>query len=674
MSKSKDLQDALVDFFENTEKGKEYITVMETTDSRIITLNLDDVFDYSSYVFDNLLDDDILNIIEEAVTYIITIHGGNRDPPIQTIITGSKIPTMFIHEINSKYISKIIRVHGMVSRASPHIKPVYSKAVFMCTNCGSRSIAVEQFSPFFLFKPLGKCTKCGLPSPMWIPDDTISIFKDSQEFTTQENQNDIASNRIPSQIRCITYRQNCMNYVNCGDDVDVIAVVKLYRRDRTSFAIPYLEVLSIEKRKKELSEIILDKTDVERILELSRMPDVYERMVKSFAPSIYGNTEEKEAILHSIFGSPEEVKRDITIRGTIHLLMVGDPATAKSQLLRAAIKLAPKGMYALGRGTSAAGLTASLSKNVDTGEWEISAGVLVLSDEGISCIDEIDKMREEDRINVHEAMEQGTVTINKAGIHAMLRAKTAILSAANPALGKFDKEKSVFDKLGTFPPSLFSRFDLIYTLFDEPDEDVDRKVVSHIIDDDDEEENLLIPLELFRKYIIYAKKINPTLSEEGKQYLKDYFVKIRSSSAYSVQKDIPFTYRQFESLKRLTLAHARMLLKEQADMEDVKVVERLFNKFLDDIGHDVTGVGCGMGKEKRGDVEMAHNLIMTALRTNGMMTMEQLHDEIVNRYKISEKIFHRVFYELRQTQIYEPIAGKYSLSGGSSQQTQQTLE
>jgi replicative DNA helicase Mcm len=584
---------------------------------------------------------------------VISSHGGSNDPPIQSIITGMKVPTMYIHEINSKCVGKVIRFHGMVSKASPKIRPVYKKAVFQCSNCGGKSVPIEQFNPFFLFKPLGKCQTCQIQSPTWIPDDCSSTFINSQDFTVQENQNDIPSHRIPSQIRCITYEDFLMNYVNCGDDVNIFGIVKLIRKDKSSFTFPYVEVLNIEKRRKELSEAEISNEDIIKIVELAHTPDLYELMIKSFAPSIFGCRKEKEAILHSIFGAPEEIKHDITIRGTIHLLMVGDPATAKSQLLRAAIKLAPKAMYAMGRGTSAAGLTAALSQNPDSKEWEISAGVLVLADEGIACIDEIDKMRDEDRVNMHEAMEQGTVTINKAGIHAILRAKASIISAANPALGRYDKAKSVFRNLGDFPPSLFSRFDLIYTLFDNPDEEIDEQVVTHIMSADTEAG--LIPDDLFKKYIIYSKKINPKLSEEAKDYLKKYFVRIRNASIMATQKDVPFTFRQFEALRRLTLAHARMLLKEEADMSDVEVVEDLFDKFLKDVGHDIGGVETGDDKETRTTKEEIGNFILAFLQTNQKeVHITELKQE-AKRKGIDSEMFRKMLTQLaNQSLIYTP--------------------
>lgn len=657
----KDLQDALANEFFETEKGKKYIDAMEINNVRLLNLNLDDVYEYSTAVFDGLINcQNILDVIGEAATYSLVVRGGSQDPHVKVAIIGTKIPTMFIHEINSRFVRKIIKVHGMVTRASPHIRPLYAKIVFACSNCGELTVPIEQPNPFLLIKPLGKCQNCKT-IPSWIPDDAMSTFLDSQEFNTQESQNDIPSNRIPSSVKCLTFEPRLMNYTNCGDDVDLYAIVKLLRRDKSAFTTPYLEIVNIEKRKKELSEIKLSVKDEEEVIALSQRPDVYQLLVESFAPSICGNGPEKQAILHAIFGAPEEVKKDITVRGTINFLMVGDPSTAKSQLLRAAIKLAPKGMYALGRGASGAGLTAALHQNEDSKEWEIAAGVLVLADEGIACIDEIDKMREEDRVNIHEAMEQGTVSINKAGVHATLRAKAAVIAAANPTLGKFNKQKSIFDNIADFPPSLFSRFDLIFTLVDEPDVIKDREVVEHIMKGCDE--SCLVPNELYKKYIIYAKKINPTMTEEAQKYLQDYFVTARGKSALSAQKDIPFTFRQFEAMKRLTLAHARMLLKKESDITDVEAIKPLFDKFMSDIGNDVIGLECNKSKGTREKTIDAKDLITKLLQLNGVMTLETIRDEIVNKKGISNNIFYNVWNQLRTNDVMEREQGKFCLRG-----------
>jgi replicative DNA helicase Mcm len=381
----------------------------------------------------------------------------------------------------------------------------------------------------------------------------------------------------------------------------------LKKHSKSKFNITYLEVLDIVKRRKDPALIEFSPEEIEQIKVLAKDPMIYKKMINSLAPSLYGHEDEKEAVLLAIFGSPEEVREDLTIRGNIHILMVGDPATAKSQLLRAAVELSPRGMYAMGRGTTAAGLTAALHKTDNTDEWEISAGVLVLADEGVAAIDEIDKMREEDRINIHEAMEQQTVSIDKAGVHAQLRARTAVIAAANPMMGRYDQNKSVFENLPKFPPSLFSRFDLIFRVLDIPNEEYDTKVVSHIIDSTCGKSP--IDRALLRKYIAYSKKIKPILSSDAANDLKAYFIAVRRTYT-SDQKTFPFSYRQFEALKRLTLARARSLLKEKADRSDVEDVKRLFDVFLRDIGGDVTSIETGTSTNVMNLVK----LIIDALR------------------------------------------------------------
>lgn len=655
-----DLRDAMQQFFES-DFGKKYIDEVERKNNFNVIVNVDDVHQFSPSIWNELLTNGYaIKATEMAIKSIIVTSGGN-DPPVQVGLCGTKIPTMLLHQINSEYVSKIIKVRGVVTKSSPSIKPVYQETVFSCSNCGAHTVPVPQENPFMLMKPLGVCEACKM-RPMWMPVDEESSFIDSQDFTIQESQNDISSNRIPAHVKCITYKRFLMNKINCGDDIEIVGMVKIFRPNKTTFTVPYIEVVSVDKKSKDLKSIELSDDDLNEIMVLNQNPDVYKMLIKSFAPSIFGHEMIKESILLSMFGAPEEKKPDISIRGTIHILMVGDPSTAKSQLLKAAMKLAPKGMYALGRGTTAAGLTASLSRNEETNEWEIAAGVLVLADEGIACIDEMDKMREEDRVNIHEAMEQGTVTINKAGIHATLRAKASVISAANPELGRFEQGK-IFDNLGKFPPSLYSRFDLIFTLFDKPDEENDRKVVSHIINGENEE-LAIIPQDLFQKYIIYSKHINPTLSREAKDALMDYFVCVRQSSKTCVQKDVPFTYRQFESLKRLTLAHARMLLKPEADMDDVIAVKLVFKRYLEDIGYDALFQETGKTSAQREAIRGADDLIRALLQQYGEMSENDMWIE-AEKIHIQKKSFFQTLNQMYSKGIiYCPKkSGLYRLVG-----------
>jgi len=588
------LKSQLTSFF-NDPKGQHYISDFASGKIKEIILDLDEVASFDTDISNNLIKNALsygMAALENAITFCLNSGSGVSIGNSQISITGTFSQSL-IHKIGADDIGHIVKIHGLVNKTAP-IHPMYIQAVFKCMLCQEESQSIVQENPWILTKPFPKCDHCN-ERTQWEPIPQLSILKDSQEFTIQESYDDIPSSKIPRPIRCITFKNHLLNFVNCGDDVEAICMVNTMSASqkftKTKFNIIYLEVLAVNKRRKDPEAMVFTPEEELVFKELVKDPDFYMKMMNSLAPSLYGHENEKEAVLLAIFGSPEEVREDIVIRGNIHILMVGDPATAKSQLLRAAVELSPRGMYAMGRGATAAGLTAALHKDNETGEWEISAGVLVLADGGVAAIDEIEKMREEDRVLIHEAMEQQTVSIDKAGYHVQLKARTAVIAAANPSLGRYDQYKSVFENLPKFPPSLFSRFDLIFKVLDIPNEQADREVVDHIIDS--AERKSPIDRKLLKKFIAYSKRIKPKLSNEGAESLKNYFIAVRKGYT-SDQKTFPFSYRQFEALRRLTLARARSLLKTEADTSDVECVKRLFDVFLKDtVGGDVTQLETG---------------------------------------------------------------------------------
>jgi len=573
-----------------------------------------------------------MSALEDAVIDYVVNFGFKKIERTHISITGT-IPQSLIHEIGSKDVGKIIRIHGLINKTAP-IHPMYIEAVFKCVLCGAESQMIVQENPWLLTKPMPKCEGCD-ERTTWEPVPQLSEMEDSQEFTVQESYDDISSNKIPRPMRTIIFKHHLLNVVNCGDDVEILCIVNAMsatqKFTKTKFNIIYLEALSITKRRKDPESMVFTVEEELQIKELAKDPEIYNKMINSLAPSLYGHENEKEAVLLAIFGSPEEKREDIVIRGNIHILMVGDPATAKSQLLRAAVELSPRGMYAMGRGTTAAGLTAALHKDSDNGEWEISAGVLVLADEGIAAIDEIEKMRDEDRVNIHEAMEQQTVSIDKAGYHVQLKARTAVIAAANSIFGKYDREKSLRQNLGAkFPESLFSRFDLKFKVLDEPNSEMDMKVVTHIID----YKQIKSPVDrnLLRKYIGYSKKIKPTLSEEAADILKTYFGEVRKNPANKGT-----TYRQFEALKRITLAHARSLLKLMADKSDVEATRRLFDVFV----YETLKGDALNGEDGGNDFERAKSHILNALEIKPMTK-----DDLQNSIRCDDKDFNKAFKDL----------------------------
>jgi len=609
-----ELADRMKLFFD-TEDGKKYIDEI-LSGKRTILINLDELEKWDANLSGA--------IINEAIKYGIkafeeALKEASGASDVEVGFYGDCVPFVKVHEISSKHIGKMIKIRGLVNRTH-FIKPMAVRVVFKCRECGIDTMPILQESPFALTPPFGKCEGCGISKPKYDVVEELSDYIDSQEFSIQEAYEDV-SGRIPQRLRLIAHKKYLINKVYCGDLVEITGVVRLIpeyrRRSKSRFNTPYMEVHHVKKKSKDPESIEISKEEEEKIIELSRKPNIYSTLVRNVAPSLYGMENCKEASLLSLFGGVIKHRNDITVRGNIHVFFIGDPSTAKSQLLRAVAELSPRGMFSSGRGATAAGLTASLNRD-ENGEWIIEAGVLVLADKGVACIDEIDKMRKEDRVNIHEAMASQIVSINKAGIHSTLMARTAVVAAANPTLGNYDRSKSVFANLSDFPPALFSRFDLIFILIDKPKDEFDRKVAEHIANNDEVDET--IDRELFKKYIAYAKRINPTISKEAKELLMEHFLSIRKRMSETwTEETTPITFRQFEALIRLCEAHARILLKDEADVEDAEDVIKIFNKFLSDISFDIGTLEGGPSKSsKEYAIKMIRSIILNKQTSDGV--------------------------------------------------------
>lgn len=286
---------------------------------------------------------------------------------------------------------------------------------------------------------------------------------------------------------------------------------------------------------------------------------------------------------------PKVTEDGTRIRGDIHILIVGDPGTAKSQLLQYAARIAPRGIYTTGKGATAAGLTAAVIRDKATGEYYLEAGALVLADGGVAAIDEIDKMRDEDRSAIHEAMEQQTVSIAKAGIVARLNARTTVIAAGNPKFGRYLQNRTLSENIN-LPVTILSRFDLIFILKDKPNPEEDRRLASHVLRVHKEADRIRpeIPPDLLKKYVSYARRyVKPKLTSEAQKLLEDFYVEMRKIGADNPEAPIAITARQLEALVRLAEAHARMALKNEVTAEDAEAAIRLMKSFLERAGLDV---------------------------------------------------------------------------------------
>lgn len=325
--------------------------------------------------------------------------------------------------------------------------------------------------------------------------------------------------------------------------------------------------------------------DEEKITTLGRDPEVYEKISKSIASAIYGHADIKKAVACLLFGgSPKRLPDGMRLRGDINVLLLGDPSVAKSQFLKFTERVAPIAVYTSGKGASAAGLTAAVIKDPVTREFQLEGGAMVLADGGVVCIDEFDKMKPGDRVAIHEAMEQQTISIAKAGITTILNSRTSVLAAANPLFGRYDDLKHAAEQID-FQSSILSRFDAIFIVRDHRKEELDKQIASHVVNLHmrrlDEAGEAEIGIEDLKKYLTYAKmKIFPRLGEEAGAMLQDMYVTDRQNSK-DQKKDrktngIPITVRQLEAIIRLSEAIARMHLQTMVKPQHIEEAHRLF--------------------------------------------------------------------------------------------------
>jgi replicative DNA helicase Mcm len=525
-----------------------------------------------------------------------------------------KIPNRIpIRELRSKHLSRFVSIEGMIRKAT-EVRPRITKAAFQCLRCGHIT-EVEQNS-FKFEEPFAGCENdtCGKKGPFKVSIED-STFIDAQKLQIQESPENLKGGSQPQSLE-VDAEDDLTGNVTPGDRVIVNGVLKSRQRTlkdgKSTFYDLVLEANSIERLDKDFDELEITLEDEEQILELSHDPAIYEKIIGSIAPSIYGYEDIKEALALQLFsGVVKNLPDGSRIRGDIHMMLVGDPGIAKSQLLRYVVKLSPRGVFTSGRSASASGLTAAAVKDdMNDGRWTIEGGALVMADMGIAAVDEMDKMRTEDKSALHEAMEQQTISIAKAGIIATLKSRCALLGAANPKYGRFDKYEGIADQIN-MPPALLSRFDLIFVLLDTPNQSLDNRIANHILQShyagelSEQRQNLpgstitedfvdaeleviqpVIEAEIMRKYVAYSRKnVYPVMEEDARLHIIDFYTGIRKSGE-GKNTPVPVTARQLEALVRLSEASARVRLSNIVTLEDAKRTIRIVMNCLKNVGVD----------------------------------------------------------------------------------------
>lgn len=533
-------------------------------------------------------------------------------------------------QLSSAYLNQLVEVRGIVTRATL-VRPKLVRSAHYCAATGLlshreyRDVTSHRGPPTSTVYPTRDVNGNLLTTQFG-----LSTFIDHQQLTVQELPETAPPGQLPRSVEIIL-EGDLRDAAKPGDRVAIVGVYKPVTPKVNATISGVFRALMVATGVRRLTEDLsvpaFTETDYDNITMLSTEPDVLDQLGSSLAPSIYGYSWIKKALVLLLAGGRERVLGNGThLRGDINCLMVGDPGVAKSQLLRAVLNVSPICVSTTGRGSSGVGLTAAVTTDHETGDRRLEAGAMVLADRGVVCIDEFDKMNDADRVAIHEVMEQQTVTIAKAGILTQLNARCSVVAAANPIYGHYDLTISITRNIG-LPDSLLSRFDLLFVVLDNNDATRDRDVANHVLgqhryrpagddgssvlndsvlDDLDDDVDLdkafkdtpmrvkydarlygprvpgqKDPLSqpFFKKYIAFAKNrfASPELTTEASESIAEYYAELRNSSEV---KALPVTVRTLETVIRLSCAHAKIRLSPFVEIRDVEEVKALMDLIL----------------------------------------------------------------------------------------------
>ena len=577
---------------------------------------------------------------------------------------------ILVRNIRKDQLGKFIALEGIIRQASD-VRPEAIFANFECPSCGGK-IRIAQTDT--KFREPSRCS-CGRKGHFRLLSKGLV---DAQRLVIEESPQSLKGGAQPKRLS-VFLREDLVEprmekNTTPGTNARITGILREVPIPHKQGGIMTRFELSmdanhIEPVEEDFSDVEINSDDEKEIKKLCKSKNIFDKLINSIAPSIFGNEQVKLALALQMYSGVRKQKSDGTfVRGDIHMLLVGDPGVAKSQLVTFISKVAPKARYVAGKGASGAGLTAAVVKDEFLRGWALEAGAMVLADKGVLCIDEMDKMTTEDTSALHEGMEQQQISIAKANVQACLRAQTAILAAANPKLGRFDPFTSIGKQID-LPPALISRFDLIFVLRDLPDREKDSKIAKHMLlhQSNSDAANPDISPVMLRKTIAYARqRIHPVLSEDAKKEIEEFYVNLRNSGPQDEGvKPIPITPRQVEAIIRLSEASARVRLSSEVTKEDAIRAIELQKYCMMQVGldyetgkFDIDIINTGTSTSQRSKIINVRDII-SSMSSEGKKTIaieEIMHEaEIkgISRDKVDEAI-----EKLKGSgDIYEPKKG-----------------
>lgn len=581
-----------------------------------------------------------------------------------------KTQQYMIRDIRSSHLNKLVQLMGIIRQKSD-VRPQVTSARFECPSCGATMNVLQLDTKF------REPTKCGCGRKGKFRLLSKEMI-DAQKIVLEEAPEDLDGSEQPKRLD-IFLKGDLVSPMsekktNPGSKNIVVGILKevpIIARDGgklTRFDL-MIEAIYTEPLAENFNELNITPEEVREIRELSEDPKLFRKLVASIAPAIYGHDKVKEALILQLFGGVRKV-RDVgsVNRGDIHILLIGDPGSGKSQMLKRISKVAPKSRFVSGKSASAAGLTATVVKDEFLRGYALEAGALVLTNGGLCCIDELDKMTKEDTSAMHEALEQQTISINKANISATLRAETTVLAAANPKFGRFDPYELIPKQI-ELPSTLINRFDLIFPIRDIPDRGRDAKTAEFILQLHQRTTagEVEISTDKLKKFIAYARQhINPQLTDGALEEIKEYYVKMRATGEEEgTFKAVPISARQLEALIRLSEASARTRLSEKVTKADAKRAIELVHFCLTQIGVDPETGKIDIDRITTGITASQRNVISTVkeiiYELEGQLGKQIPVDDIVLKAKdkgLDQEKTEEILDKLRKAgDIFNPRSG-----------------